>query len=308
MRRPNQIRGAGGRTTITWEVGASPWRGCLYWRQHERSPVSESVPPVAAKLRQWRALRRQSQLTLALGAGISARHLSFIEGGRARASRNTILRLGEALELPFRERNELLLAGGFAPAYRETPLSDPEMRMARFAIERLMEQQEPYPAVTLDRYWNVLGSNGATRRLLAALLGPVPAKTEDNLLRMMFDPELLQPHVANWPDVALGLLQRAQRETTGGVLDAKSQRLVEELRAFPGTPHDAAGQDPAAFASPFFAVEFAAEGGLLRFTSVLVTLGTPQDVTLQEIRIEIFQPVDAYTMEAMERLRRNEPR
>ena len=151
-------------------------------------------------LRHWRAARRVSQLDLALDADVSSRHLSFVETGRAQPSREMVLRLAEALEVPLRERNALLLAAGYAPLYRETDLGAPEMVDARHAVEFILAQQEPYPAIVVDRHWNVLLANQATHRFLALFL-PGPPAGPVNVMRLIFDPQGVRPFVENWEEV-----------------------------------------------------------------------------------------------------------
>jgi transcriptional regulator with XRE-family HTH domain len=162
---------------------------------------------VGPLLRHWRAARRVSQLDLALDADVSSRHLSFVETGRAQPSREMVLRLAEALEVPLRERNALLLAAGYAPLYRETDLGAPEMVEARLAVEFILAKQEPYPAIVVDRHWNLLLANPSTHRFLALFL-PGPPAGPVNVMRLMFDPRGVRPFVENWEEVARHLVER----------------------------------------------------------------------------------------------------
>lgn len=161
-------------------------------------------------LRHWRTVRRVSQLDLALDADISTRHLSCVETGRAQPSWEMVLRLAEALQVPLRERNALLLAAGYAPLYRQTALDRQELEAARRAVEFLMEQHEPYPVLVMDRYWNTLSMNAGAKRILA-LFG-CDSRTPHNGPRLVFDPEGLRPYIENWEEVAARIIRRVQRE------------------------------------------------------------------------------------------------
>ncbi len=256
--------------------------------------------PVGSLLRRWRGLRRMSQLELALAAGVSPRHLSFVETGRARPGRAVLLSLAAVLELPFRDRNAMLAAAGFAPAYRETGLSEPEMEQARRALERILAQQEPYPATVVDRRWNIVMTNRATDRWFGLLLPPdALADLADgglNALKMMFDPALLRPFVIDWPDTARTLLARAHREALHG--DDEAEALVEELRAMPGVPSDWRRDIGDGATPPVLAIGFRAGALSVSWFTTMTTFGTPQNVTLQELRIECLFPADAATERA----------
>jgi transcriptional regulator with XRE-family HTH domain len=257
---------------------------------------------VGRLIKHWRQLRRKSQLALALEAGVSARHLGFVEVGRSRPSREMVLLLSEALGVPLRERNALLLAAGFAPLYRETGLAAPELARARQALELILAHQEPYPAVVMDRHWNVVTANQAAGRFFALFVAPAPGATV-NVIRMMFDPARLRPFVANWEAVAESLVQRIHREALGGVPDAETSRLLEEALSYPGVPARWRSADALEVApAPYVAVQFRKGDLAMDYFSTVTTLGTPQDVTLQELRIECFFPADERTEAAARRL------
>jgi transcriptional regulator with XRE-family HTH domain len=245
-------------------------------------------------LQRWRRLRRKSQLALALEADVSARHLGFVESGRANPSREMVLLLARALDVPLRERNELLVAAGYAPMYRETGLAAPELSQARKALEYILRQQEPYPAVVMDRHWNVVMTNAAAQRFFGALGGARPDGPA-NIMRLMFHPDALRPFVGNWPAVAEALVQRLHREAVGGVADDETLQLLEEVLAYPGVPHEWRTPGLEATALPFLPIEFHAGELVLKYFSTVTTLGTPLDITLQEIRIESFHPADETT-------------
>jgi transcriptional regulator with XRE-family HTH domain len=251
---------------------------------------------VGPLIQHWRRIRKKSQLTLALQAGVSAKHLGFLELGRAKPSREMVLLLAGVLDVPLRERNALLLAAGYAPLYKETGLEAPEMQHARRAIGLILQHQEPYPAVVMDRYWNMLTSNSAAERFFGQLITLPGGGPPANIIRLMFDPAGLRPFVANWESVAEALIQRVHREALGGVSDARTADLLKEVLAYPGVPVRWRSPDLLApFPRPYLAVQFR-KGSLARdFFSTVTTLGTPLDVTLQEIRIECFFPADEQT-------------
>jgi len=200
------------------------------------------------------------------------------------------------LDVPLRERNALLVAAGFAPIYRETGLEAPQMEHARKAVGLILQHQEPYPAVVMDRYWNMLMANSAAERFFAQLVTLPSGGAPANIIRLMFDPAGLRPFVANWESVAEALIQRIHREALGGVADAGTAQLLEEVLAYPDVPKRWRSPDLLApFPRPYLAVQFR-KGDLARdFFSTVTTLGTPLDVTLQEIRIECFFPADEAT-------------
>jgi transcriptional regulator with XRE-family HTH domain len=263
-----------------------------------RFPAAE--PAAGALLQSWRKARQLSQLALALEAGISPRHLSFLETGRARPSRDMVLLLADTLDLPLRERNTLLLAAGFAPAYRESQpdLASPDLAPVRSALEAILEQQEPYPAVVMNRHWDLLRTNRAAARFFAFLLAGSGWDGPANVVRLMLSPDGLRPFVTNWEATAEALIRRVHREAVGGILDPATARLLEEVLAFPGVPARWRQPSPGGpLPPPILPVAFEKEGRSFRFFSALTTLGTPQDVLLQEIRIESFFPLDAATRE-----------
>jgi transcriptional regulator with XRE-family HTH domain len=253
--------------------------------------------PAGALLQRWRRERHLSQLALAHEAGVSPRHVCFLETGRAHPSREMIHRLAETLDLPLRERNALLVAAGFAPTYREgdLDLASAELAPVRAALEAILRQQEPFPAVVMDRQWDVVEGNAAASRFFAHLLGERPGEGRANVLRMMLDPAGLRPFVANWRDAAGALLARVHREAVGGVLDPATRRVLDEVLRFPDVPERWQAAARAAPALPVVPVVFEKGGRTFRYFSTVTTLGTPQDVALQELRIECFFPFDGAT-------------
>jgi transcriptional regulator with XRE-family HTH domain len=246
-------------------------------------------------LHHWRRVRRKSQLALALDADISARHLSFVESGRAKPSRDMVMKLANALNLPFREGNALLNAAGFAHAYRETGLSQPELAQTQKAIQLIFQHQEPYPAVVMDRHWNLIDSNNSAKSLFGLLLSDSKTPGPPNVLRLMFHPDGLRPWVANWNAVARSLIQRVHREAVGGLPDQKTLSLLEEMKSYAGVSDVVQTPDFTAPITPIQAIQFRKGTLAVDFFSAVTTLGTPLDVTLQEIRIECFFPADEQT-------------
>jgi transcriptional regulator with XRE-family HTH domain len=257
---------------------------------------------VGQLLKQWRERRRMSQLGLATEAEISARHLSFVETGRTRPSHDMLLHLSQVLDVPPRARNELLTAAGYAPLYRETPLDAPEMAQAKQALGFMLRQQEPYPAMVLDRQWNIVTTNDAMGRVVGLLLdGDAAAAGAPNAMRLCFHPQGLRPAIVNWDATAAALIQWLHRDLirTG---DAEIRRLLDELLAYPGVPRDWQALDLDAPTAPFLAIEMRKGDARFSFFTLLASLGTPYDITLHELRIECFFPADAATEAALRRL------
>jgi transcriptional regulator with XRE-family HTH domain len=254
-------------------------------------PVANEL---GALLRHWRDLRGRSQLDLSLDTGVSQRHISFMESGRSAPGRQTLLDIAQALDIPLRDRNTLLLAAGFAPIYAEGAWNAPEMQSVTGALERILRQHEPFPAMVMDRYWNVLMTNQATPHFFNCFTDMAARKTPRNLLHLMFDPEGMRPFIANWEDVAKGLFQRVYRESVGRVIDQRTRELVAALLAYPDVKTD--WQTPIALSvMPVIPISFIKDGKLLSYFSMVTTVGTPQTVAAQELRIECMFPADDVT-------------
>jgi transcriptional regulator with XRE-family HTH domain len=242
------------------------------------------------RLRSWRMRRRMSQLQLANEASVSARHLSFLETGRSRPSRELVLHLAEHLDVPLRERNTLLVAAGFAPSYRETPLEEKPMVSVRQALDALLRSHEPYPAIVVDRTWNLVTANRST---MALIEGASPALLQPpiNVMRLSLHPEGLAPRVINYDHYRAHLLSRLARDLhlTG---DEQLARLYEEVRGYAGDGHDPSGADPVDVVLPLRLRS--AHGELVLFSTIAV-FGTPVDITLDELAIEQFFPGDEHT-------------
>jgi transcriptional regulator with XRE-family HTH domain len=266
-------------------------------------PVVEK-PEFGDLLRHWRAVRRISQLDLASAAETTPRYVSFVETGRSQPSRDMVLRLALALDVPLRERNGMLLAAGFAPAYPMAPLGSDQLDRVDTALASMLAQHEPFPAVVMDRGWTVLRANDGAARLFGGLYAPEPLPGPANVLRMMVEPGPVRRAVRNWDEVVPGLLERARREAVGGVFDQATARLVQALRERPDVAALMSGQPPATPSVPVLDVQFTIGGGSIEFFSVVSTIGTPVDVTAQELRVEAFFPTDAASRAAWERLSR----
>lgn len=254
--------------------------------------MTASIPPVGELLREWRERRRLSQLALALDAAVSARHVSFLETGRSRPSREMLLHLMEHLEVPLRERNRLLLAAGFAPSFPERPLDDPALAVARAAIDRVLTGHEPYPALAVDRAWTLVAANRAVV-LLTAGVAPALLQPPLNVLRLSLHPEGLAPRIANlaeWRDHVLARLRRQIAQSGDPELSA----LLAELEGLP-VPAGGAPSADAVSAGVAVPLRLRSEAGELAFLSTTMIFGTPVDVTLSELAIEAFFPADAAT-------------
>lgn len=250
---------------------------------------------VGSLLREWRATRGMSQLDLAHAASVSSRHVSFIETGRSKPSREMVQRLSESLDVPLRERNALLVAAGFAPVYREHDLDHAALGPVRRALELVLTRHEPFPAFVLDRGWNVLLSNAAHRRLLERLLPDADHRATVNVIRLVLDPALLRPRIANWEIVAHVLGHRLQRQLRTPTIPPAAREQLESMLAFPGVTD--AMQHVTAPPESAIVIPLQIDDGERRLSwfSTIATIGTPQDVTLDELRIESLFPADDET-------------
>lgn len=255
-------------------------------------------------LRRWRGSRRLTQEQLAEHAEVSVRHLSFLESGKSRPSREMVLVLCSALELELRERNVLLGAAGFAPVYRASPLEAAGMAPLSRAVDLLLRQQEPFGAVVVDRLWNVLRWNQGALRLFGALLDRPPAdpRVATNVMHALFSPDGLRPWVVNWEPVARFSMERLHREIALNPEDEERRALRAELLAWPGVPERLAVSDLRERVEPFLALHLRKGALELRLLSTLTTLGTPLDVTAQELVVESYFPADAESERVLRRL------
>lgn len=252
-------------------------------------------------LKQWRGRRRLSQMDLALDAGVSPRHISFIETGRAKPSRAMILGIAETLAVSLRERNALLLAAGFAPAFSQTDLQSPELAMVRTAIEFVLEKQEPYPALVLDRLTNVLDANRAALNLFSRFLPPEALQSPPiNVTRITIDPNAMRPHIQDWERVARHLLRRMQHEVGAEREGNAAQKLLQDLQQYPGVPELLAQPAGETSDAPMLYLELARGDLRLKLFSALATFGAAQDITLENLRIETAFPANESTRQTLE--------
>jgi transcriptional regulator with XRE-family HTH domain len=244
-------------------------------------------------LREWRQRRHLSQLDLAGDAEISARHLSFVETGRSAPSREMVLKLAERLDVPLRERNVLLVAAGFAPAFPQRSLDDPALGAARQAIELVLKAHEPNPALAVDRHWNLVSAN----RMVAPLLDGIPQRLLGqplNVLRLSFHPEGLAPRTINLGEWCAHLLERLHRQCEA-TADPELLALYQDLKAFP-IPARSGPLSADSVAIPF---KMRRRGEVLSFFSTTMVFGTPVDITLSELALETFFPADDFTAQRM---------
>lgn len=272
---------------------------CYAARTMHIRPAQAGEAPVGQLIRQWRQRRRWSQLDLASEAEISTRHLSFVETGRARPSREILLRLAEQLALPLRERNTLLVAAGFAPTFRERGLDDPALAQARAAVEQLLTASAPNPALAVDRHWNLVTANLPAQQLMAgidaALLGP-PL----NVLRASLHPAGLAPRIGNLAEWRAHVLHRLRRQVEVSA-DAVLAALLNELEQLPAPvgPATTAALSASGVVVP---MRLQSPEGMLSFLSTTMVFGTAVDITLSELVVEAFFPADSATAQALARL------
>jgi transcriptional regulator with XRE-family HTH domain len=282
------------------------WRGLAIIGGMNTLSLAQTVPshaPAASRtvgdlLREWRQRRRMSQLLLAAEADISTRHLSFVESGRAVPSREMVMHLAERLDVPLRARNALLVAAGYAPLFRERPLSDPQLAAAREAVDLVLKGHEPYPALAIDRHWTIIAANNALAPLLTGA-SPELLKPPVNALRLSLHPEGIAASIVNWHAWREHILARLQRQIDVSGDDTLSA-LREELAAYPAPPNaEAPGHDNAAVNQIAVPLRLRTPLGVLSFFSTTTVFGTPIDVTLSELAIEAFFPADQQTATAL---------
>jgi transcriptional regulator with XRE-family HTH domain len=250
-------------------------------------------------LKRWRDVRKVSQLELAGDAGVSARHLSFIESGRSKPSREMLLTLAEALDVPLRERNALLNAAGFAPVYQESGLDSAELAGVLRSLEEVMDRMGPYPCLVLTRRWDVLRANAAAMRLFELFLPEELAAPPLNMVRLLFHPRL-RGAIGNWEQLAPAFAQQLHREVLAG--DAAAKALLDEVLGQPGVPQQWRVVDLDARLPAVVPLHLRRGDLELKLFTMVSTLGTPLDVTLQELQIETYLPADAESHTVLQKL------
>ncbi len=285
-----EIAFAGAKSITSQVMDAKNWAG--YYRG--MSATAHTFGPL---LREWRQRRRISQLDLALEGNISARHLSFLETGRAQPSRDMVLHLAEHLAVPLRERNILLTAAGYAPVFGERKLDDPGLAAAREVMELVIQRHEPYPAIAVDRHWTLIAGNDASRLLLtgvdAELLRP-PV----NVMRLALHPAGVARRIVNLVEWRGHLLERL-RQQVEATADPVLIALRKELQAYPARSAPSPARPKRDYAGMVVPLELATEAGVLAFFTTVTLFGTPVDVTLSELALECFYPADAKTAEIL---------
>lgn len=252
-----------------------------------------SPSPVGSLLRDWRTRRRMSQLDLATEAEISQRHLSFVESGRSHPSREMVLHLAERLDVPLRQRNQLLMAAGFAPSFPERSVTDPALTPAMTAIRQVLKGHEPNPALAVDRHWNLIEANAAIAPFLQGIEEPSLLQPPLNVLRLSLHPKGMAPRIVNLAEWRTHLIERLKRQNDA-VADPVLAELEHELLTYPSGPRVSTPVHPdqAAIAHP---LKLRMQGTILSFISTITVFGTALDITLSEIAIESFFPADEET-------------
>lgn len=259
--------------------------------------TEQAAADFGATLRRWRAMRKLSQLELALAADVSQRHVSFMESGRATPSRGMVLQLAESLDLPLRERNQMLVAAGYAPVYQARALDDPDMAAVRAALELTLQHMAPNPAMVVDRNWNMLMANRALHRAfglmgdLEAMWSRVCPGGERNVLKLTFHPAGVRDYLRNWRELAPLMLLRTRREAEQQA-NATLAALIDEILDYPGVPRRWRADDRRGAPPPILPLEYGVGETRLRLFSMIATFDTAQDVTADELRIESFFPAD----------------
>jgi len=254
---------------------------------------ASSKPPFGEALKGWRRVRGISQLDLSLEAGTSSRHISFLETGRSKPSRRMVLRLMNALEVPLRDRNPLLVVAGFAPVYGESSLDGTELRQVRRCIRFLLDGYEPYPAYVLNRTWDIVEANSAYRWSLASLLPGVGER--QNALDLLLDPLQLRPLVINWDEVSYAVLRRLRRQIQSPEPTADLVALWQRVNDYPGVQALLSRVDDSPPGEVLVPLEMRVGDAVQRWLTTIVTFGTPLDVTVQDTVIECFFPADEAT-------------
>lgn len=249
-------------------------------------------------LKNWRSRRNQSQLHLAGAAGVSQRHISFLETGRSNPSREMVMHLGLVLDVPLRDRNAMLIAAGFAPVYPERSIDHPELADIRRALDAMLNAHDPYPAYVIDRHWNMVLANGAA----AALIGSLPPETQahaGNLAKFALHPDGLRMSIENWNEAAAATLLRLEREVDEAPGDSELRAILDEVRTYPDLPTDRELARVPSTHALLLPLKVNLDGQSLSFFTTIATLASPIDITLQELRLETLLPANAATEKAL---------
>jgi transcriptional regulator with XRE-family HTH domain len=262
-------------------------------------------------LRYWRKRRGMSQLALSAYSGISQRHISFLESGRSQPSREMVLKLGNSLDIPLRQRNSMLVAAGFAPLYKERALDDPDLLPAYNVLSMMIEQHDPYPATIVDRLWNIVGANQSAIQMMNWLLGPPDTRSDsiagiNNALLLTLHPDGMRPYIRNFEPIAIDLLDAVRREArTQGPGGQAATDLLEQLAALPDLP--AALSNPVSEAGkPVQTLEVVKDGIELQLITTVASLGVAREITLDDLRVELIFPANETSAQQMKRLKESQ--
>lgn len=264
-------------------------------------------PNFPSRLAQLRNQRGLSQLQLATTADCSQRHISFLEVGRTRPSREMVQRLSLALGLSMRQSNDLLLAAGFAPVWTETAFDADALAPVRQALDFILDQQEPYPAVVVDRRWNLQKANRGTVAMVEFLVGPLEPGADVNLADALVAPDVLRPHLTNWPEVVSYFVRSVEADAAADGT-AETATLRDRLLGYPDVRKALATPALEAVGSPVLPMRFTKGRTSLEMFTTIATLGTPQDITLQELRVECFFPLNEQTRETFHKWAAKKPK
>lgn len=248
-----------------------------------------SRPALGILLRHWRGMRGKSQLELAMDTGVSQKHVSFVETGRSRPSRQMVVDLSDALAVPLRDRDEILLAAGYAPAFQPSDTSALSPELDR-ALQRMLRQQEPYPALILDRYWNVVETNEAAPRFFEKFVDLQSIPRPRNLLHLVFDPNGLRPFLIDFSEAARALLWRVRREAIGGIIDYEIRKLLDDIAGYGVVPAEAIPEESAE--TSVVPLKFRVGQKIISMFSLVTTVGAPSTIAAEEMRLECMFPSD----------------
>jgi len=273
-----------------------------------KSNVLDARSPFSSMMIKWRKLKKLSQLDLSLESDVSQRHISFMESGRSKPSREMVLALAEVLGIPLRDRNLLLSAAGFAPIFKERALDNDEMSSVQHALEMSLAHHEPYPAIVADRNWNLVMRNQAAVRMIGLMGDPeevwkrVDPSGDKNVYRLSFHPQGMQPLISNWNEMAKLLLFRLQREVTADPNNAYLSDLLEEVTEMSGLDVGRTVADLSQPLAPILPMEMTTAGVTLKVFSMISSFGTALDITAEELKVETFFPADDFTKLFFQRL------
>jgi transcriptional regulator with XRE-family HTH domain len=259
--------------------------------------VAVATTPTAGEiLKQWRQTRRLSQLDLSVAAGVSQRHLSYLETGRATPSREMIIHLASELDVPLRERNPWLKAAGYADLYTERGLDEPAMEQVRHVLDTLLKAHQPFPAYVVDRAWNLVMTNPSAMMLTAMLIPPEKAPLfGGNIFRLFMHPDGLRQHIGNWKDAAASLMHRFERELSERPSDPTLLNLLEEVRQYPGVGELPQRPELPSSVDLLVPLKLDTPAGEMSLLTTIATIGAPYDITLEELRLETLLPADSDT-------------